>query len=154
MGDRPKKLRCAYKYCRHQTHEIKSGTEVERAGKIYHADCLHEMEVIEQIIDYFYRNVNQNVVFWQLRKVLNRLIYQEGFEADYILFALRYHVSHRKPLTYPAGLAYVVQNKVIAAEYQRHMEHIQKKSVSLTGPSQEQSFSHAVVKPKSIESIF
>ena len=154
MGEKPKKLRCAYKYCRHQTHEITPGEEVERSGKLYHEDCLHEMEVIEQIIDYFYRKVNSKVVFWQLRKVLNRLIYEEGFEAEYVLFAVRRWVSQGRQLTYPAGIAYVVQNKGIANEYDRMMTQKKKAEIDLSSGAKELEFLHKPVKDKTINDIF
>ncbi len=154
MAGKPKKLRCAYKYCRHQTHDIEPGTEIERSGKLYHPDCLHEQETIEQIIDVFYKQVNPDVVFWQLRKVINKLVYEEGFEAEYILFAIRRHLEQGKPLTYPAGIAYIVQNRQMKAafEAQRHST-IQVKPV-LSGESPEQTFEYRPAPKRTLDSLF
>lgn len=78
---------------------------VKDKTRYYHKDCLKQRNTINDIITLFTEQVNDKIVMSQLRNVINTLVFKEGYEAEYVLYAVRYAINHPyMKLTYPAGI--------------------------------------------------
>lgn len=132
--------KCRYKYCPHEG-VIKETDEVVHVGNAYyHADCYKTKENIDEIIHVFSTEVNKDVVFAQLRKIINNMVNNKKIEPEFILFGIRYYLKHNIPLSYPAGLYYVITNKDVnkawkaklAKEYKPEKVEIEEKEHKFT----------------------
>ena len=97
--------KCAWTHCPcNQVIEDMSDA-VKDKTRYYHKDCLKQRNTINDIITLFTEQVNDKIVMSQLRNIINTLIFTEGFEAEYVLYAVRYAINHPyMKLTYPAGI--------------------------------------------------
>ena len=109
--------KCNYSHCKHDSKDIDISSEqfLEEKGKYYHPDCKHEKDIIYAIKDYWYKNIDKDVIFNQLTKIIERLIYKEGYEADYILYALKIKAKY---LNHPPGLVYAVKDKKVRNDWE------------------------------------
>ena len=97
--------KCAWTHCPcNQVIEDMSDA-VKDKTRYYHKDCLKQRNTINDIITLFTEQVNDKIVMSQLRNIINTLVFTEGFEAEYVLYAVRYAINHPyMKLTYPAGI--------------------------------------------------
>lgn len=97
--------KCAWTHCPcNQVIEDMSDA-VKDKTRYYHKDCLKQRNTINDIITLFTEQVNDKIVMSQLRNVINTLVFKEGYEAEYVLYAVRYAINHPyMKLTYPAGI--------------------------------------------------
>ena len=109
--------KCAYNHCKHEHKEIDIKTEqyVEDKNRYYHPECKHEKDTLAEINDYWYRCIDKDVIFNQLVRIVNRLVYQDGMDADYVLFALK---KKARFLNHPPGLVYAVKDKAVKKEWE------------------------------------
>lgn len=131
---------CKYKYCRHTSREIEEDDLVIDGKNTYHSDCLSEKKCIEKIIDVFSKEVNENVVFSQLRNVINNIVIKKGIDAPVLLFGIQYYLKNNIPLNYPQGLYYVVQNKRMWEAYYKRTE--KKNFVEIPEEHESVKFTH------------
>jgi len=109
--------KCCYSHCKHESKIINLSQdeyEVEN-NRYFHTDCKHEKDTMLEIIDYWYKNIDKDVIFTQLRRIIDRLVYVEKMDADYILYALK---RKAKYLNHPPGLVYAVKDKVVKKDYE------------------------------------
>ena len=106
---------CGYSHCKHGgVVDTQTDEYIEENKRCYHVDCYSEKKAIAEIIDFWYREIDEDVVFNQLQRVLRELIYKRGFEAEYVLYAIK---KKAKVLNYPSGIYYVVGNKRLKANW-------------------------------------
>ena len=106
---------CGYSHCKHGgVVDTQTDEYIEENKRCYHVDCYSEKKAIAEIIDFWYREIDKDVVFNQLQRVLRELIYKRGFEAEYVLYAIK---KKAKVLNYPSGIYYVVGNKRLKANW-------------------------------------
>lgn len=108
---KPKIVKCRYSHCLHETKELNAEDAVKIGAAYYHKDCNQTKENIKQIGEVFKSRVNQNVVFPQLMKTINNIVFEKGISSDFLLFALNHYLDRGGKLNYPAGLYYVIQDK-------------------------------------------
>ena len=141
------KKKCGYSKCKHDgIVNTDSDDCVEENGKYYHRDCLREKNAIAEIIDFWYREIDEDVVFNQLRRVIDQLVYQRGMDASYILFAIK---KRAKFLNYPSGIYYAVGDKRLKADWRiLHEAEILKevKAKSNKSAKMEPAFQYAEAK--------
>lgn len=126
------KKKCGYKKCKHGgIVNTDSDDCVEENGKFYHRDCLCEKNAIAEIIDFWYREIDEDVVFNQLRNVIDRLVYQRGIDAEFVLYAVK---RKAKVLNYPAGIFYAVGDKRLKADWKIAREVEKLKAVKEASP--------------------
>lgn len=108
--------KCQYSHCKHDDKTISIATEeyAEENGRYYHADCKHEKDTRAEIIDYWYKHIDKDVIFNQLVRIIDRLIYKESIDCDYLLWALK---KKAKFLNHPPGLVYVAKDKQLRKEW-------------------------------------
>lgn len=110
--------KCQYgKHCKHGGNINPEEEQYCLDGKkYYHPDCKKEKDTILEIIDFWYRNIDDKPIFNQLRRIIDRLVYQDGYEAEYILFALKKKMS---VLHHPPGLVYAVKDAGVARAWDK-----------------------------------
>lgn len=112
-------VKCRYKYCSHESREIPR-EEAECVGRVYyHKDCLKESREKKEIVDLFLDKINPNCPPPQLWRTVNTLVNSKGHSSDFVLFGLKYYISHKIPLNYPGGLYYVVANEDVKSAYNK-----------------------------------
>lgn len=109
-----KEYKCAWKHCKFD-NVIKEDEDYEVInGRKYHRQCNCERENINQCITLFVEQVNDQIVMTQLRSVINNLIYNQGFESEYVVFSIQYAIEHPEyKLTYPQGLHRICKDQKI-----------------------------------------
>ena len=109
------KRSCGYSHCKHGgVVDTQSDECIEDNGKFYHMDCYSEKRAFSEIIDFWYREIDEDVVFNQLQRVLQELIYKRGLEAEYVLYAIKKKAQF---LNYPSGIYYAVGDKRLKANW-------------------------------------
>lgn len=148
-----KTVKCRYKYCRHDSNDIPREEAVQDGRSYFHPDCLKERNNKEEIVKLFLEKVNQNTPVPQLRKVINNIIHNKGINSDFLLFGLKYYISHKIKLNYPGGLYYVIANKEMESEYNRLKGAAQKIDFSLEDEIENPTFVYHKTKRKSIDNF-
>ena len=99
-------MQCRFKYCNHKSKEIKDNEPYDKVGTCYyHADCNQTRIQMNNIATKFLECINDKVSIPELKKVISRLCFDEGYGSKYVEFALDYAILHPEfKLTYPAGL--------------------------------------------------
>ena len=107
-------MKCAWSHCRHNNIISENEQYVKKSSKYYHFACDCERENINKSIILFTENVNDQVVMSQLRGIINNLIFKQGFEAEYVVFAIKYAIEHPElKLMYPQGLHRICKDQNI-----------------------------------------
>lgn len=110
--------KCTFAHCLFGDHaDIPEGTEVKVGRSFYHPECAKVKENIRQITDLFVEHINPNVIFPQLTRAINNIVFEKGIDSELLLFGLQYYIDHKIPLQYPGGLYYVVQCREMLKEY-------------------------------------
>lgn len=125
-------MQCRFAHCRHKTTEIKNGDQYDKVGQMYyHSDCNQERIKLNNIVTLFLEQVNAQVSVPQLRGIVNKLCYDNGYGVDYVEFALQYAIDHPEfRLTYPPGLTRICQSLTIQAEWKKKQDADYEKKIS------------------------
>lgn len=113
---------CRYAHCLHETKNINltSDQYVKDGKQYFHEDCYKTKNDIQMIKTLWHDNIDGMVVFSQLNKIINNLIFNDYISSDYILFAVKYAIDHKDiKLQYPPGLKYVLGNKKVKDAYKK-----------------------------------
>lgn len=104
---------CAYKNCLHETNKISDDEEyIKEKSTYYHLDCYDCRRKINEIITIFAEQVNSNIVFTVLRRVINTLVFKQNNDVNFVLYAIKYAVNHPEmKLTNPEGLYRICKDK-------------------------------------------
>lgn len=149
-------VKCKYVNCIHGEDKDIPIEEAVAIGKsYYHKDCAQIKQDIAEIIDIFVKEFNPNVVFSQLQKAINDILFNRCVDSGMLLFGVKYYVKNKYKLNYPGGLYYVVQNKDVVREWNKM--RCKQALDSLTEPIEtvsEAVFDYRINKPKSITDLF
>ena len=151
-------MKCAWKHCK-LGNEIKDTDDyVKVSTKCYHTECNKERENINECISLFKEYINENVVMAQLRKVINTLIYTDGYSSDYVLFCIKSAVSSTNcKLNYPPGLFYVCKDQKMMESWKKKMaqEQLKDKKIEITEvESNSVEYHRNQIKPMSVADLF
>lgn len=113
--------KCWWAHCNHNGFIQPNEESVKVGNKYYHKDCMVEKQTIQDIIDVFRSRINPNVTPQQVRKEINRLIYEGNQSGQFILFVINYAADHHMRLQYPPGIKYLINNKEIVESYNKKM---------------------------------
>lgn len=126
-------VKCRSTHCLHDTKELLKEDAVNpKKGLFYHQDCYRTQEEIKEIIDLFSKQINPNVVYSQLRHVINTIVYDRRIGSDLLLFGLKYYIQNKIPLNYPMGLYYVVQNKKMIDAFHKYKANQVSRKIEIT----------------------
>ena len=146
-------VKCRSSHCLHKSKELLREEAVSPTKSVfYHRDCYQTQEDIKEIIDIFYKQINPNVVFSQLRHVINIIVYDRGVSSELLLFGLKYYIQNRKTLNYPQGLYYVIQNKEMINAFNKYKVSHSAQKIQITEDSDE-TFQHIPAKSKGFADI-
>lgn len=117
--------KCRYTHCSHDCKDINLTTDkfIKDGSSYFHEDCYQTRENIQQIKELWHDHIDGLVVYAQLNKILNQLIFEEHISSDYVLFAVRYSINNNNDvkLRYPPGLKYVLGNQKVKAAYNKSL---------------------------------
>ena len=149
-------MKCGYTHCKHDSNII-TGEYKKSGNRYYHPDCYYEKENIQAITTLFLEQVNERTVISTLKAIVNNLIFKQGYQADYVLYAVQYAVSHPQiRLTYPQGLYRVCGDKEIRQSWDKLKagEITKNEKVELTEEMQLSDTSDVLYStPKTVKSV-
>lgn len=125
-----KNKNCTYRHCRYENKEIPFGEEIKVGARYYHNQCSQESDNIKQIKQLYFDSVSNTVVPSVLGKVVNDIVYGKNIESDYLLFVIKYIISHKLKITYPYGLHYKIDDNRIKDAYQKEKARLVSKSIT------------------------
>ena len=151
--------KCNYRKCKRcfEAIDISSGDYIEEKEKFYHPECKHEKDTRAEIIDFWYRQINKDVVFSSLSRIIDRLIYQDGVDCDFLLWGLK---KKAKFLKHPPGLVYVARDKDLKSkwEFEKKLKEFNANKANVkieSNPNNSPSFTAKETEKKSsFEDIF
>ena len=112
---------CRYKNCLHNGDKLlKTEAVLDGKSTYYHPDCYQTKQEIQEIVRLFEGYVTTPVMRSQLYSVINNIVFAKSIGSNFLLFALKRHISKKLPLNYPAGLNYIITDKSIKDEFYRH----------------------------------
>lgn len=113
--------KCRYSHCLHKDTAINiDSEEFEKEGNAYyHKDCYQTKCDIQYIKTLWHDHIDSLVVYAQLTKILNRLIFENHVSSDYVVFAIQYCIDHPNSfkLQHPPGIKYILGNQKIKDAY-------------------------------------
>ena len=111
------KVCCTYKHCRCESRDIPLTEAIKICKAVYHEVCLNEWNHIKEIKKVYYENISKTVVQSVLGRVINDIIYGKNIDAEYLLFALNYALSHNYKINSPYGLHYIIDDYKIKNQW-------------------------------------
>lgn len=130
MANDIKQCRC--KNCLHNTKDINIKTDEyhNNGSAYYHKECWDAKERIDRIKEIWEKEINEFVVWAQLVRMLNDLIYKQKKDSEYILFAIEYAAKHKSKyrLAHPGGIKYILGKPEIKEEFEKSKRKIFKDS--------------------------
>lgn len=158
-AEKIKIVKCRYSHCLHESKELNAEDAV-KVGKsaYYHKDCCQTKENIAEIADIFVKRVDKNVAYPLLTKTINNIVFNKKVDSDFLLFALKYHLDHGRPLNYPQGMYYILSNEDMKKDYMiMQSKKIRKEQESMNTIVEENkletSFAYKTKKKSGFESI-
>jgi hypothetical protein len=150
------KAPCKYRNCKHPNQEIdfaKDSYTFDDYGYCWHTDCKKESDTIVSIIDFWYRNIDDDDTSYANLHRIIRTIISRGYEAEYILFALK---SKVKVLHHPPGLFYAVDDWKLKEEWKKKKIEDAVKGYKIEKPKEnaEPKFQSKTIKASSFADIF
>lgn len=148
-------VKCRYKNCIHDNKDIDKSDAVKVGNSYYHKDCYDTKNDIAEIVDLFTKNINTNVVYSVLVRVINNIIFNKKNESKFLLFGLKYYIANKIPLNYPQGLYYVIQNKDVLNTYKKYLakQQIKNDKVIIKEENNEVDFNFKPTKSKGFGDI-
>lgn len=113
---------CRYAHCLHKDKNINLVTDkyAKDGSAYYHEDCYRTRDDIQRIKILWHDHIDNMVVYAQLNKILNNLIFVEHISSDYILFAVKYAIDNKNvKLQHPPGLKYILGKDYIKEAYKK-----------------------------------
>lgn len=124
--------KCNYKGCTRPEDTILTGEGTVIGRHYYHTDCARKMECIKEVRTFYTENVSDTVVMSYLNKVINGIVYDKHVDPEFLLFALKFAVSHNQKIKAPAGLYYIIDNSRIKEAYSKEQQKTTTKKVSVS----------------------
>lgn len=151
--------RCSFAFCNklHESKNIDIDSEeyTKRGSQYYHTDCVKISDTIKEMRDLWYQNIDENVDFRILNRVVSDLIFNKGYSADYILFCIRYSIENGNRLRFPPGLRYCVEFDNYKSAYNLEKKReILVKEKSNNNRFEEEAVKQMQVKPRTRQKQF
>ena len=128
MG-KPETCKCRYSHCLHDDRTLLKSEAVRVGNQYYHKDCYEEIKTIREIVDYFAKECNPDVVLPALRKAINNIVHPKdkpGISPERLLFQVKHFCTHGHMIRHPGGLYYAIQDR---ASYEAYEEYKAKQRV-------------------------
>lgn len=145
---------CGYSRCNHLDKCVDtSGNDYVKRGNVYfHKDCYEtwqrESEDMRTIKDLWIAHISRTVVVTDLYGVLREYL-DRGVESAYLVFAMRYVISHHCKLSYPKGFRYYIDDEKIKKAYKCKLrKKIPRDAFFAVEPQDEVEHKHTSLPPK------
>lgn len=105
---------CRYKHCFHESKKLLKSEAVKVGTQYYHPDCFEAKNQISELVDYFSKNLNPDVVYPVLMKTIDNIVFpkdKKGISPERLLFQVKHYCTHGHRVQYPGGLYYAVQDR-------------------------------------------
>lgn len=148
-------VECKFSSCIHDSRDIPIEDAIAIGRNYYHRDCAKIKSDIAEIIDIFAKEFNPNVVFSQLRRAIDTIIFNKGIDSGMLLFGVKYYAKNHMKLNYPGGLYYVIQNVNVEREWRKikAKEIVGKQSADVE-TVEPKSFNYVEQRQKTITDLF
>lgn len=104
-------MKCKYSYCKHGG-EVDKDKAFREGNNYYHEDCYKEKTLKQEIEEYYLANM-KDTTLQLLRKVIKQLIHEKKYDAEFVLYTLKYITKNNKPINSPFGLLnYCTDNRI------------------------------------------
>lgn len=101
---------CGYKHC--QIHEKVLESNAVIVGKRrYHKECAELRNKINQLKELYLDNIDPNTPMVELLGVINRIIFTNHTDIDYMLYAVTDLIQRKVKIKSPYTLYYIADNK-------------------------------------------
>lgn len=150
-----KTYKCGWSHCKHDSIITQDQNFLKEKTRYYHVDCLEQKQTIEDIITIFLEQINPDIVISTLRSIVNTMVFKQGEDEKYILFAIQYAVRHPEmKLTYPQGLYRIVKDKNVRESWKKMMAKKEYKDEKVELNNKEHTFVYKQPKEKTIADLF
>ena len=126
MARRSETCICRYKHCLHGENRTLLKTDaVKVGGRYFHQDCYEDKKTIDELVDYYRKEINSDAVYTDLMRSINNLVYpedKEGISPERLLFQVKYYCTHGHMIQYPGGLHYAVQDREAFKAYEKYKD--------------------------------
>lgn len=152
-------MKCRYKHCLHPNIPVSKEEGIAVGSAYYHPDCYELKNTVAEIIDFFSKEVNPDVVYMILVKTINNICFpkgKQGVPAERLLFQMKYYCRHGGKLQYPAGLYYVLQDRDSFDAWRKYKAEKKVNGASFDVSDEQnesRKISIKIKKPKSFEDI-
>lgn len=110
-------MKCRYKYCKNN-NEVEKANAIKEGGAYFCKECYKEKSLKQEIEDFYLANMPQTTL-QLLRKVIKQLINDNGMDAEYVLYVVKYIKTNNKPLKVPFGLNNYCNNGYMLEEFKK-----------------------------------
>lgn len=151
---------CSWSHCKYDDKTLNPILAAKYGNKYYHQECLQEKLNIERIKDLYGTEIDTNVVYAFLCRILKNIIFNKGNDSEFVLFAVEFAIKTHRPMTSPASLYYLVTDRAVLAAYKQHKEAETSKEIkeiaqqNIEIKDNEPSFTFTDVKQKTLEDLF
>lgn len=109
-------MKCGYKYCKNGG--VVSKEEGIKDGKRYYCkDCFNKKNTKSEIEKYYIDNIDKRVMLTLLRNAIKQLVDDKEYEADLVLYMIKWVVSNKQKINNPNGLNYYISNEKMLDAY-------------------------------------
>lgn len=149
-------MNCKYKHCLHPGIPVEKEEAIKVGSTYYHPDCYELKNTVAEIIDYFSKEINPDVVYMLLVRTINNICFPKnkaGVPAERLLFQLKYYKNHGGRIQYPGGLYYVLQDRGSFEAWREYKAKKKLKDVNFTVSDEQNSSKEGSVKINKIKSF-
>ena len=111
-------MKCGWKHCKHGG-EVDKADAIKEGTRYYHPDCLREKKAMMEIVEIYHERIDEHPIETLLHRVVNDLVFKDGYGAEFLLFALKYCLDHGWTLRSPNGLRYVARDSSAKQEWEK-----------------------------------
>ena len=144
-------MKCRYNHCRHASTEVDKDEAVKVGNKYYHPDCFREKELLNKIVETYMQYVDPNPVMVQLRNIINKIVFGDGVEPEFIIFAIQ-----KSKIKHPPGLYYIVKDESLIKEWNAMKAKKEMSNMAFVASAnyeEDKSFHYVPVKNKGFSRI-
>ena len=110
--------KCGYTHCLHLNEKVSLTDSVLVGNRKYHKDCAILHEKIEKIKRIYFDYIDDKSDYVQVVGVINNLIFNKQYDADYVEFTLKYAaVFCRRYIKSPYVLHSTIKNGIVEKKY-------------------------------------
>lgn len=108
---------CGYNHCLKPNEKIPASESVIIGKRRYHKECAELRSKIERIKRIYFDYIDSKSDYVQVVGVINNLIFNKGYDADYVEFTMKYTAIFGKNIKSPYILHTIIKNGIVERKY-------------------------------------